>query len=139
MGMGRARAAIPALSRAQTQGDPFYSVYRAHRDLPKGSTARELGWRLALHKTIEERERAPASLDRSSLPLVAQMRSADRVRKCLLFGVDRTDRGHHETDAFDPEQTLADAQLRRQWRYNLRAVRDECCSRSEYRPASAAK
>jgi hypothetical protein len=23
-------------------------------------------------------------------PLLAQMRSADRVRKCLLFGVDRT-------------------------------------------------
>jgi hypothetical protein len=24
------------------------------------------------------------------------------VRKCLLLGVDRTYRGHHETDAFDP-------------------------------------
>ena len=34
------------------------------------------------------------------------MRSADRVRKCLLFGVDRTYRGHHETDAFDPKRTL---------------------------------
>src|SRR5260370_14883830 len=31
--------------------------------------------------------------------LLAQMRSADWVRKCLLFGVDRTYRGHHETDA----------------------------------------
>ena len=31
-----------------------------------------------------------------------QMRSADRVRKRLLFGVDRTYRGHYETDAFDP-------------------------------------
>jgi hypothetical protein len=43
-------------------------------------------------------------------PLLAQMRSADRVRKCLLFGVDRTYRGHHETDAFDPE---------RKWRNSL--------------------
>jgi hypothetical protein len=33
------------------------------------------------------------------------MRSADLVRKCLLFGVDRTHRGHHETDAFDPQRT----------------------------------
>src|SRR6266404_7762683 len=32
-------------------------------------------------------------------PLLAQTRSADRVWKCLLFGVDRTYRGHHETDA----------------------------------------
>jgi hypothetical protein len=37
--------------------------------------------------------------------VVAQMRSADRVRKCLLFGVDRTYRGHHETDAIDPFRT----------------------------------
>jgi hypothetical protein len=36
---------------------------------------------------------------------LAQMRSADRVRKCLLFGVDRTYRGDHETDAFDPKRT----------------------------------
>ena len=36
---------------------------------------------------------------RGQFPLLAQMRSADRVRKCLLFGVDRTYRGHHETDA----------------------------------------
>jgi hypothetical protein len=34
------------------------------------------------------------------------MRSADRVRKCLLFGVDRTYRGHHETDAFDPQADM---------------------------------
>src|SRR5882757_7606800 len=33
------------------------------------------------------------------------MRSADRVRKCLLFGVDRTYLGHHETDALDPLRT----------------------------------
>ena len=31
---------------------------------------------------------------------MAQMRSADRVRKRLMLGVDRTYRGHHETDAF---------------------------------------
>ena len=37
--------------------------------------------------------------------LVAQMRSADRAQKCLLFGGDRTYREHHETDAFDPERT----------------------------------
>ena len=28
------------------------------------------------------------------------MRSAGRARQCLMFGVDRTYRGHHETDAF---------------------------------------
>jgi hypothetical protein len=39
-------------------------------------------------------------------PLMAQMRSSDRVRKCLLFGVDRTYRGHHKTDATDPERTF---------------------------------
>jgi len=38
-------------------------------------------------------------------PLLAQMRSADRVRRCLLLGVDRTYRGHHETDAIDPKRT----------------------------------
>jgi hypothetical protein len=37
-----------------------------------------------------------------SLPLLAQMRSGDGARQCLMFGVDRTYRGHHETDAFDP-------------------------------------
>jgi hypothetical protein len=36
---------------------------------------------------------------------LALLRSADWVRKCLLLGVDRTYRGHHETDAFDPKQT----------------------------------
>src|SRR5450631_706548 len=45
--------------------------------------------------------------------LLAQMRSADRLRKCLQLGVDRTDRGHYETAAFDPNRTwlrsLADA------------------------------
>ncbi len=38
-------------------------------------------------------------------PLLAQMRSADRIQKCLLFGVDRTYRGNRESDASDPEQT----------------------------------
>jgi hypothetical protein len=33
------------------------------------------------------------------------MRSAERVWKCLLSGVDRTYPGHHQTDAFDPQQT----------------------------------
>ena len=37
--------------------------------------------------------------------LVAQMRSADRVRRCLLLGEDRTYRGHHETDAFGTTRT----------------------------------
>jgi hypothetical protein len=40
-------------------------------------------------------------------PLLAQMRSADRVRKCLLFEVDRTYRGHHETETLDPKRTSA--------------------------------
>jgi hypothetical protein len=38
-------------------------------------------------------------------PLLAQMRSADRVRKRPMFGVARTYRGYHETDAFDPQRT----------------------------------
>jgi hypothetical protein len=61
-------------SGAVSSSDPgrsVYFVYRAHRDLLKGSTARELGWRLAPHKTIEARERAPAGFDRNSLPLLA--------------------------------------------------------------------
>jgi hypothetical protein len=33
------------------------------------------------------------------------MRSADRVRKRLMLGVDRTYVGHHESDANDPEAT----------------------------------
>jgi hypothetical protein len=36
---------------------------------------------------------------------LAQMRSADRVRKCLLFGVDRTYRRQVLNDANDPMQT----------------------------------
>ena len=35
-------------------------------------------------------------------PLLAQMRSADRIQKCLLFGVDRTYRRHVLNDANDP-------------------------------------
>jgi hypothetical protein len=33
------------------------------------------------------------------------MRTADRVPKCLLLGVDRTYRGHHEPDAFGTTRT----------------------------------
>jgi len=44
--------------------------------------------------------------------LLAQMRSADRVRKCLLFEVERTYRGHHETDAFDPSRKWLFSPLR---------------------------
>ena len=40
-------------------------------------------------------------------PLLAQMRSADRVQRFLLLGVDRTCLGHHETDANDPNRTFA--------------------------------
>src|SRR5258705_941613 len=36
---------------------------------------------------------------------MAQMRSADRVRKCLLFGIDRTYRRHVLNDANDPNRT----------------------------------
>jgi len=43
------------------------------------------------------------------LPVLAQLRSADRVQKFLLFGVDRTYRGHYETDAVDPIETFVDA------------------------------
>jgi hypothetical protein len=38
--------------------------------------------------------------------LLAQMRSADRVRRCLLIEVDRTYGEHHETDAIDPKETF---------------------------------
>jgi hypothetical protein len=36
------------------------------------------------------------------------MRSADRVQKCLLFGIDRAFRRHVLNDANDPNQTLGD-------------------------------
>ena len=36
---------------------------------------------------------------------LARMRSADRVRKRPTPGVDRTYSGHHDIDAFDPNQT----------------------------------
>ena len=39
-------------------------------------------------------------------PLLAQMRSADRIRQCLLFEVDRTQRRHREIGAFDPKRKL---------------------------------
>src|SRR5882762_1754760 len=53
---------------------------------------------------------ADMSRDVLSPLLMAQMRSADRVRKCLLLGVDRTYRGHHENDAFDPTTDLVSLQ-----------------------------
>jgi hypothetical protein len=37
--------------------------------------------------------------------VLAQMRSADRVWKRLLFGADRTYGGHYETDAIDPKRS----------------------------------
>jgi hypothetical protein len=39
-------------------------------------------------------------------------RVADRVRRCLLFEVDRTYRGHHETDAFDPKVDIRSQERR---------------------------
>jgi hypothetical protein len=54
------------------------------------------------HDRLLER---PCRATRNACPFLAQMRSADWIRKCLLFGVDRTYRGHHEADAFDPERT----------------------------------
>jgi hypothetical protein len=38
---------------------------------------------------------------------MAQTRSVDRIRKCLLFGVGRTYDGHHQTDATDPEADIS--------------------------------
>ena len=49
---------------------------------------------------------ADQPVDCCSLPNLAQMRSADRRRKYLLSGADRTYGGNHETDAFDPNRTL---------------------------------
>ena len=46
-------------------------------------------------------------------PVLAQLRSADRVGKCLLLGVDRTYGGHHEIDAFDPKQTRTRTRIAR--------------------------
>jgi hypothetical protein len=39
------------------------------------------------------------------------MRSADRRRKCLLLGADRTYGGNHETDAFDPKQNWRSVEM----------------------------
>ena len=41
------------------------------------------------------------------LPRLAQMRNANRVQKCLLFGVDRTYRRQVLNDANDPHRTCA--------------------------------
>jgi hypothetical protein len=63
---------------------------------------------------------------RRRCPLVAQMRSADRVRKCLLFGVDLTYREHHETDAFDPKQKSPSESSRRWSRHRLAPCAGMC-------------
>src|SRR5260370_1141015 len=47
----------------------------------------------------------PTANARTQRQQMAQMRSADRLGKCLLFGVDRTYCGRHEPDAFDPQRT----------------------------------
>ena len=47
-----------------------------------------------------------ADLDLNSLLLLAQLRSADRILKRLILGVNRTYDGHHETDASDPKRTF---------------------------------
>jgi hypothetical protein len=52
-----------------------------------------------------------AGYSRLTCLFLAQMRSADRVRRCRLFGVDRTYRRHRETDAFDPKRTPAEREL----------------------------
>ena len=52
-------------------------------------------------------QRLSSARRHSSRALLAQMRSADRPRQCLLFGADQTYRGHHETDVFDPKRTFA--------------------------------
>jgi len=38
---------------------------------------------------------------------MAQLRSADPIPKCPMLGVDRTYSGHPESDANDPERSLA--------------------------------
>ena len=60
-------------------------------------------------RKIQNAERGRGNIARRTVELTfatlsAQMRSADRVRKRLLFRVDRTYRGHYETDAFDPKR-----------------------------------
>ena len=40
--------------------------------------------------------------------LLVQLRSADRVQKRPMLGVDRTYDGHHESDANDPKRTFSD-------------------------------
>ena len=78
--------------------------------LPEGIDARA-GTRLgdSLRQPWDLRRRsAPRATTRPG-PVSAQLRSADRGRKCLLFGVDRTYRGNHKSDAIDPKQTNSSA------------------------------
>jgi len=95
----RPRGNSGAVSSSDPDGS-VYSVYRAHHELPKGSTARELGWRLAPRKTIEERERAPAGLDRSSLPLLARLGPPGTSAFPPLLGAKRTSVGEYERSRF---------------------------------------
>src|SRR6266576_209090 len=53
-------------------------------------------------------------------PEVARLRHADPYDQCRLSGLKRKQRGHRETVAFDPTETLADE---RQTRRRSRALR----------------
>ena len=44
-----------------------------------------------------------------SLPKLAPLRHADRLRACLFIGVDRKWPAHRQGDANDPQRTLAAA------------------------------
>ena len=50
------------------------------------------------------------------------MRNAERVRKCLLLGVDRTYRGHHESDAFDYRELLANERAKTERMFLLKVL-----------------
>ena len=61
---------------------------------------------LSLLGLVRNRSKKASHIVACQCPTLAQMRSADRVRKCLPFRVDRTSRGLHESDANDdPERT----------------------------------
>ena len=46
-----------------------------------------------------------ASVVSEKCPILAQLRSPDRLRTRPMMEVDRTYVGHRETDAFDPQRT----------------------------------
>jgi len=81
----------------------FESVINPKTTRELGCACRQRRW----HSPTRRPNGSAIFLLRCMSLLLAQMRSADRVRKCLLFGVDRTYRGHHETDAVDPKPTSA--------------------------------